>query len=156
MFISSSSRIAFQIVMPLGTFTAAAMSAPPLRQRLLWARHAGKSQSFDKDSAGSRMRVSFGSFVLDSGSRELLKGRSSVHLSPKAFDILEILVARRPNVVSKDVLLREIWGSKVVEEANLAIAVGEIRKALGDDPKSPAIVLTVSRRGYRFAADAKD
>jgi len=106
------------------------------------------------------MRIEFGSFVLDSGSRELLKCRSSaavaVHLSPKAFDILEILVARRPNVVSKDVLLAEVWPGKVVEEANLAIVVGEIRKALGDDPKSPAIVLTVSRRGYRFAADAHD
>jgi hypothetical protein len=122
------------------------------------------------------MRVAFGSFVLDSGSRELLKIHQPsasdnapadnppptphpplpVHLSPKAFDILEILVARRPNVVNKDVLLREIWGDKVVEEANLVIAVGEIRKALGDDPKSPAIVLTVARRGYRFAADARD
>jgi DNA-binding winged helix-turn-helix (wHTH) protein len=114
------------------------------------------------------MRVGFGSFVLDSGSRELLKYGSDasripdpasprglpVHLSPKAFDILEILIARRPNVVSKDVLLREVWGGKVVEEANLAIAVGEIRKALGDDPRSPAIIVTVPRRGYRFAADA--
>src|SRR5215218_4451421 len=106
------------------------------------------------------MRIEFGSFLLDSGSRELLKhgypAAGPVHLSPKAFDILEILVARRPNVVSKDVLLAEVWPGKVVEEANLAIVVGEIRKALGDDPKSPAIVLTVSRRGYRFAADAHD
>jgi DNA-binding winged helix-turn-helix (wHTH) protein len=106
------------------------------------------------------MRVAFDSFVLDSGSRELLRygaaAASAVHLSPKAFDVLEILVARRPNVVSKDVLLAEVWPGKVVEEANLAIVVGEIRKALGDDPKSPAILLTVSRRGYRFAADARD
>jgi DNA-binding winged helix-turn-helix (wHTH) protein len=117
------------------------------------------------------MRVRFGSYVLDSGSRELLKSEGSiqagvpepasgrataVHLSPKAFDILEILIARRPNVVSKDVLLQEVWPGKVVEEANLAIAVGEIRKALGDEPKSPAIIVTVSRRGYRFAADAQD
>jgi hypothetical protein len=79
-----------------------------------------------------------------------------VHLSPKAFDILEILVARRPNVVSKELLLQEVWSGKVVEEANLAIAVGEIRKALGDDPKAPMIIVTVSRRGYRFAADAQD
>jgi DNA-binding winged helix-turn-helix (wHTH) protein len=102
------------------------------------------------------MRVGFGSFVLDSGSRELLKEGAAVHLSPKAFDILEILLARRPNVVSKGLLLEEVWPGKVVEEANLAIAVGEIRKALGDDPKAPSIVVTVSRRGYRFAADATD
>jgi DNA-binding winged helix-turn-helix (wHTH) protein len=102
------------------------------------------------------MKVRFGSFTLDSGARQLLKGRESVHLSPKAFDVLEILIARRPNVVSKELLLDEVWPGKVVEEANLAIAVGEVRKALGDDSKSPALVVTVSRRGYRFAADAED
>lgn len=105
------------------------------------------------------MRIRFGSFVFDSGSRELVQQPSRaaaashpIHLSPKAFDVLEILVARRPNVVYKEMLLGEVWPGKVVEEANLAIVIGEIRKALGDDPKAPAIVLTVPRRGYRFAA----
>ena len=102
------------------------------------------------------MKVRFGSITLDSGPRQLLKGRESVHLSPMAFDVLEILIARRPNVVSKEVLLEEVWSCKVVEEANLAIAVGEVRKALGDDSKSPALVVTVARRGYRFAAEAED
>jgi hypothetical protein len=86
----------------------------------------------------------------------LLNGQQGVHLSPKAFDLLEILVARRPNVVSKEILLDEVWPGKVVEEANLAIAVGEVRKALGEDSKSPALVVTVARRGYRFAAEAED
>lgn len=102
------------------------------------------------------MRVRFGSCVLDSGAREVRRGDAAVHLSPKAFDVLEILVARRPNVVSKDILLEEVWPGKVVEEANLAIVVGEIRKALGDDPRAPAMVITVPRRGYRFAAQAED
>ena len=102
------------------------------------------------------MRVRFGAFTLDAGARELLRAGGGVHLSPKAFDVLEILVARRPNVVSKDILLAEVWPGKVVEEANLAMAVGEIRKALGDDSKSPALILTVARRGYRFAAEAED
>ena len=88
------------------------------------------------------MRVRFGSCVLDSGAREVRRGDAAVHLSPKAFDVLEILVARRPNVVSKDILLEEVWPGKVVEEANLAIVVGEIRKALGDDPRAPAMVIT--------------
>lgn len=102
------------------------------------------------------MKVRFGPFTLDSGARQLLKGRDSVHLSPKAFDVLEILVARRPNVVSKEVLLDEVWPGKVVEEANLAMAVGEVRKAVGDDSKSPALLMTISRRGYRFAAEVED
>jgi DNA-binding winged helix-turn-helix (wHTH) protein len=102
------------------------------------------------------MRVRFGACVLDSGAREVRRGDAAIHLSPKAFDILEILVARRHNVVTKDVLLDEVWPGKVVEEANLAIVVGEIRKALGDDPRSPTMVVTVARRGYRFAAQAED
>ncbi|MEX2661819.1 MAG: FHA domain-containing protein [Vicinamibacterales bacterium] len=102
------------------------------------------------------MKVRFGPFTLDSGARALLKDGGAVHLSPKAFDVLEILAARRPNVVGKDVLLAEVWPGKVVEEANLAMAVGEIRRALGDDSKSPAIVVTVARHGYRFAAELQD
>lgn len=102
------------------------------------------------------MRVRFGAFTLDSGARELLRAGGGVHLSPKAFDVLEILVARRPNVVSKDILLAEVWPGKVVEEANLAMAVGEIRRALGDDSKSPALIVTVARRGYRFATEAQN
>jgi DNA-binding winged helix-turn-helix (wHTH) protein len=102
------------------------------------------------------MKVRFGPFTLDSGARALLKDGVALHLSPKAFDVLEILAARQPNVVSKDVLLAEVWAGKVVEEANLAMAVGEIRKALGDDSKSPAIVVTVTRHGYRFAAELQD
>ena len=102
------------------------------------------------------MKVRFGPFTLDSGTRELLQGRSRVHLSPKAFDLLEILLARRPNVVSKDLLLAEVWPGKVVEEANLAMTVGEIRKALGEDSKFPELVVTVARRGYRFAGTVED
>ena len=124
------------------------------------------------------MKVRFGSFVFDAGARELVHnpetdppigadprrrqdpgrqaGPRPIHLSPKAFDVLEILLARRPNVVSKDVLLKEVWAGKVVEEANLAIVVGEIRKALGDDTKSPTMILTIARRGYRFAADVQE
>ena len=102
------------------------------------------------------MTVRFGAFALDAGTRQLLRDGTAVHLSPKAFDVLEILVARRPNVVAKDVLLETVWPAKAVEEANLAIAVGEIRKALADDPKAPTIVVTVSRRGYRFAAPTSE
>ena len=119
------------------------------------------------------MRVRFGSFVFDSGAHELLQdelvgsratsgpqraapGPRRIHLSPKAFDVLEILLARRPKVVTKEVLLQEVWAGKIVEEANLAIVIGEIRKALGDDTKSPESVVTVPRRGYRFAATVED
>jgi DNA-binding winged helix-turn-helix (wHTH) protein len=98
------------------------------------------------------MRVRFGSFEFDSATRELRRDGARVHLSPKSFDLLQILIERRPALVTKTELQDELWPASVVLEANLGNAVAEIRKALGDDPKSPAYVCTVSRRGYRFAA----
>lgn len=101
------------------------------------------------------MRVRFGSFEFDSATRELRRDGVRVHLSPKSFDLLQILIERRPALVTKTELQDRLWPDSVVLEANLGNAVAEIRKALGDDPKSPAFVSTVSRRGYRFAADVQ-
>ena len=101
------------------------------------------------------MKVRFGSFEFDTGTRQLLRAGTSVHLSPKAFDLLQILVERRPALVSKSELQDRLWPDSVVLEANLGNAVAEIRKALGDDPRSPRYVWTVSRRGYRFSADVE-
>lgn len=99
------------------------------------------------------MRVRFGSFEFDSATRELRRDGTRVHLSPKSFDLLQILIERRPALVTKAELQDRLWPDSVVLEANLGNAVAEIRKALGDDPRSPAFVCTVSRRGYRFAAE---
>jgi DNA-binding winged helix-turn-helix (wHTH) protein len=99
------------------------------------------------------MRVRFGSFEFDTATRELLREGTRVHLSPKSFDLLQILIERRPALVSKTELQDRLWPETVVLEANLGNAVAEIRKALGDDPRSPRFVWTVSRRGYRFSAD---
>jgi DNA-binding winged helix-turn-helix (wHTH) protein len=102
------------------------------------------------------MKVRFGPFVFDSATRELLCELRPVHLSPKSFDLLQILIERRPALVTKSELQDQLWPDAVVLEANLGNAVAEIRKALGDNPKSPAFVSTVSRRGYRFSADVEE
>jgi DNA-binding winged helix-turn-helix (wHTH) protein len=99
------------------------------------------------------MRVHFGPFVFDSATRELRQdGERKVHLSPKSFDLLQILIERRPALVAKSELQDRLWPDVEVLEANLGNAAAEIRKALGDDPKSPKYIATVSRRGYRFCA----
>ena len=99
------------------------------------------------------MRVRFGPFLFDTGTRELLEDGRPLHLSPKSFDLLQILVEHRPAVVSKAALQDRVWPDVFVDEANVGNAVAEIRKVLGDDPKTPAYVATVSRRGYRFCAE---
>jgi len=102
------------------------------------------------------MRVRFGAFVFDSATRELLHAQRPVHVSPKSLDLLQILIERRPALVTKSELQDRLWPDTVVVEANLANAAAEIRKALGDNPKSPQFIATVSRRGYRFCGNVDE
>lgn len=102
------------------------------------------------------MRVSFGRFVFDSDTRELLEEGRRLHVSPKAFDVLQVLLERRPKVVSKTELHDRVWAGAFVGDANLAVTVAEIRQALGDDPREGKLIRTVHRVGYAFCAQATD
>src|SRR5215204_2274305 len=101
------------------------------------------------------MKVRFGPFVFDAATRELLEGARPAHLSPKSFDLLQVLIELRPALVTKAELQDRVWPDVAVVEANVANAIAEIRRVLGDDPKSPKYICTVSRRGYRFCGDAE-
>ena len=96
------------------------------------------------------MRVRFGTFVLDLETRELLRGDVPVPLSPKAFELLCVLIAHRPKAMAKSDLQERLWPTTFVVEKNLANLIGEIRDALGDDPSSPRFIRTVHRFGYAF------
>jgi DNA-binding winged helix-turn-helix (wHTH) protein len=96
------------------------------------------------------MQVRFGPFILDSESRELLRDGHRVPLSPKAFDLLSILIGSRPKAMSKGELQERLWPATFVVEKNLANLVSEIRDAIGDDPSDPRFVRTVPRFGYAF------
>ena len=97
------------------------------------------------------MKVTFGGVMLDSDARQLLRGAEPVSLSPKAFDLLTYLIENRPNALSKDVLHHRLWPGVFVSDTNLAGLVAEIRRALGDDARTPRFVRTVQRFGYAFA-----
>jgi DNA-binding winged helix-turn-helix (wHTH) protein len=101
------------------------------------------------------MRVAFADFVLDLESRELRRAGEPLHLSPKAFRLLEILVVDRPRAFSKTELVGRLWPDTCVVEANLSNLVGELRQALGDDPRNPRFVRTIQRFGYAFRGDAQ-
>src|SRR5215831_3583392 len=92
----------------------------------------------------------FGDFVLDSESRQLLRACEPRHVSPKAFQLLEVLVSSRPRVWSKRELQDLLWPDTTVVEANLPNLVAEVRAALEDDPQQPRYVRTVHRYGYGF------
>ncbi len=96
------------------------------------------------------MRVGFGRFIFDSGLRELLVDGRSAHLSPKAFDVLQMLLEHRPNVVGKQEIYRAVWPNTFVVDATLNVVIADIRRALGDDPKAPTYIRTAYRVGYAF------
>lgn len=96
------------------------------------------------------MRITFGPFALDPGTRQLTRGAVVVHLTPKAFDLLETLVRERPNVLSKDELQQRLWPDTFVAEANLSNLVAEIRQALDDSARTPVFIRTSHGHGYAF------
>src|SRR5687767_10282506 len=107
---------------------------------------------------GAALGTRFGAFLLDSGTRQLLKDGEEVHLSPKAFELLTLLVERRPQALSKDELQEHLWPDTFVTEGNLPGLVKEIRRTLGDDPRRQSFVRTLHGFGYAFgaAADSDD
>jgi len=96
------------------------------------------------------MPVRFGTFVFDPETRELLRRGVAVALSPKAFELLSLLVANRPKAMAKSDLLDQLWPDTFVVEKNLANLIGEVRDALGEDSSNPRFVRTVHRFGYAF------
>jgi DNA-binding winged helix-turn-helix (wHTH) protein len=100
------------------------------------------------------VRVQFGEFTLDAGSRLLLRNGQEVHLVPKAFDLLQLLLERRPEAVSKPQIRDRLWPDTFVSESTLTSLVTGLRRALDDDAKRPRFVRTVYGRGYAFAGAA--
>jgi DNA-binding winged helix-turn-helix (wHTH) protein len=91
-----------------------------------------------------------GDFTLDSATRQLLSGSTEVHLSPKAFDLLVVLIEERSRAIAKAELMQRLWPSTFVEETNIAGLIAEIRRALHDPASDPTFVRTVYGFGYRF------
>lgn len=96
------------------------------------------------------MRLTFDRFTLDSERRELLDGTQPVHLGPKAFFLLEILIGGRPRALSKKELYERVWPDTFVDESNLPGLVNELRSALGDRRRKPRFIRTVHGFGYAF------
>ncbi len=101
------------------------------------------------------MRVVFGECEFDSGRRALLRHGSAVPLSPKAFQLLELLLDRRPEAVAKTELVESLWPETFVSDASLHNLVAEIRAALGDAPRAARYIRTVPKFGYAFHGDAQ-
>jgi DNA-binding winged helix-turn-helix (wHTH) protein len=99
------------------------------------------------------MRLHFGELVLNTETRELLRGGAPVHLPPKEFELLTILLRERPRAVSKDELHEELWTGGFVEESSLPQLVSRLRKAIGDSASDAGLIRTVHGYGYAFSGE---
>ena len=101
------------------------------------------------------MRVRFGDCVFDSETRELVRAERPVRIPPRAFQLLEVLIERRPEAIAKDDLHRVLWPKTFVADTTLTGLVKDLRAAIGDDARTPQFIRTVSAFGYAFCGDAR-
>ena len=102
------------------------------------------------------MKFVFAGCRLDTSRRELTRNGAGVHLSPKAYELLRLLIEHRPRVLSKDELMNELWPDTFVVEANLHVLIGELRAALGDKSARTGSIKTHHGVGYSFVAEVRE
>lgn len=98
----------------------------------------------------------FDSFVLDETERLLLLEGQPVALTPKAFELLLVFINNAGIALTKEELMERVWPDSFVEEANLAVNISMLRKALGEMPGGGQYIETLPRRGYRFGVEVKE
>ena len=76
------------------------------------------------------MRLAFGEFVIDVGERRVFSGAQEIRLTPKAFDLLRLLIENRPKAPSKQEIFDRLWPGTFVTENNLAALVADLRSWL--------------------------
>jgi TolB-like protein len=98
----------------------------------------------------------FENHVLDPERRQLRRAGEAVTLEPQVFDLILYLIQNRVRVVSKDDLIRDIWGGRIVSESAVTTRLNAARKAIGDNGAAQRLIRTVPRRGVRFVADVHE
>jgi len=107
------------------------------------------------NSLKDREVYAFDKFRLSLAERTLESGGKPVSISPKALDVLIVLVQNRGRIVEKDELMRKVWAGTFVEENNLAFNISVLRKIFAESSAAPRYIETVPKRGYRFIAEEK-
>lgn len=97
-------------------------------------------------------RYRFLDFDLDTDAFEFRAGGVVQRLEPQVFDLLHHLVEHPSRLISRDDLIEQVWGGRIVSEAAIASRINSARKAVGDDGKRQSVIVTIPRRGIRFVA----
>jgi DNA-binding winged helix-turn-helix (wHTH) protein/TolB-like protein/Tfp pilus assembly protein PilF len=93
-----------------------------------------------------------GDWQADPTTNELARGGEVVRVEPKAMEVLMALAARPGQAVTREELLAAVWPGVVVGDEALTQCIIKLRRALGDNPRSPSYIETISKRGYRLIA----
>ena len=110
-----------------------------------------------KDAARSGISClyGFGDFRLDPNRRRLFHDEETILLSPKALETLIVLVRNAGKILHRDELMKAVWPDTIVEDANLTVAISQLRKALGQQRDPDEFIQTIPRVGYRFVAEVR-
>jgi DNA-binding winged helix-turn-helix (wHTH) protein/tetratricopeptide (TPR) repeat protein len=97
----------------------------------------------------------FDKYALDPDRRELRCGATIVAMEPLTFDLLEHLIRHRERVVSRDDLIEQIWGGRIVSESALSTRINAVRNAIGDSGTEQRLIKTLPRKGVRFIGEVR-
>src|SRR5215813_368797 len=120
--------------------------------RACYALDSSASRSLWRTRMMSPPHWHFAGFHLDPDNACLWHGTSALPLPPKAFALLQYLVAHAGRLVTKEESLDACWPETAVSDGVLKVHIAELRKALGETGRTPRFIATVHRRGYRFVA----
>ena len=99
------------------------------------------------------MEHHFADCTLDDARMTLTRGGSAVAVEPKVFDLIHLLVRNAGDLVTRDRMVEEVWGGRIVSESAISACIAAARKAVGDNGKAQAVIRTVARRGLMLVAE---
>src|SRR6266849_7314972 len=105
---------------------------------------------------GFRRFYEFGPFRLDPNRHWLLRDGDIVPLPPKAIEILTVLIQNPGKLLEREALMQAVWPDTIVEDANLTVAISQLRKALNQNGDAAEFIQTIPRVGYRFIGDMRE
>ena len=108
-----------------------------------------------KSGVGVHQEFKLGPWVVRPTLNSVSRNGHSTHIEPKAMEVLVCLAQDGGNVVSKEKLIAEVWADTFVGDDVLTRCISELRRAFEDDPKSPRVIETIPKRGYRLLAEVK-
>ena len=121
----------------------------------LLARIRAQTRRVTSMEPGASPIVVLGDATIDLAARTVMRGGEAIRLTPTEWQVLELLMRHPGKLVTRQMLLTEIWGSEHIQDTGyLRLYISQLRKKLEPDPGSPRYLLTEAGMGYRLVLDA--